>query len=77
MRGKEDDFVLLGEGEPGLDGAEGGGGVFYSAVGCRGGDGGLGWEVGSGWAGEGEEVDVHLGCESFGEVGWCNPAAER
>jgi hypothetical protein len=32
----------------------------------------LGWEV----AGQGEHVEVHLGGEAFGDVGWSDPACE-
>lgn len=35
-----------------------------------------GWQV-LGCVTEGEQIDVHLSCEAFGQVGRCDPACER
>ena len=48
--------------------------MFQTTVGSGGGNYGFfGGDIG---LGEGQEVEVHLRCESFGDIGGCYPAGE-
>ncbi len=78
LRGVEDYGAADGEVEPFAWVEELRGCVFDAAV--RGGDVHLGFVClggeGRGRGGKGEEVEVHLGGEAFGEVGGGEPAGE-